>query len=245
MSKTKLVLPGAEAIVNLLREDLRLKATYQRIWRQEIVSEAAQERGLTITAEEIQQEAEHQRRQKRLEKAEDTLNWLADLMVTEDEWETGIQKYLLAKKLAQSLFGNEVEKYFAQNRLNFERLLLYQISVQDRKIAQELFYQIEEKEISFYEAAHLYDMDENRRYRCGFIGKIYRKNLKPDIAAAVFGAPLKEVIGPLQIEQIHHLFLAEEFMPAELTSERRQEIIGSLFEEWINGELTYRLHNQN
>jgi hypothetical protein len=34
-------------------------------------------------------------------------------------------------------------------------------SRQDRKLAQELFYQLEEQEISFYEAAHLYDIDEN------------------------------------------------------------------------------------
>ena len=244
MSKTELLQPKSEVVVNLLREDLRLKATYQRIWRQQIIEEVAQERGLTITSEEIQQEAEHQRRQQKLEKADDTLNWLADHMVTEDAWESGIQKYLLSKKVAESLFGHEVERHFAQNKLNFERLLLYRISVKDRKIAQELFYQIEEKEISFYEAAHIYDFDKNRRYRCGFEGKIYRWNLKPDIAAAVFGAPLNEVVGPLEIEQMYHLFLVEEFIPAELTPERHQEITGKLFEEWINGELNYKRHNQ-
>lgn len=244
MSKLQLQLPPAADVINLLKEDIRLKATYQRIWRQKIIEEAAHERGLTVSSEEIQQQAEYQRRQQRLEKAEDTLTWLADQMVTEEEWETGIQKYLLSKKLAQSLFEKEVEKHFAQNKLSFERLLLYQISVASEKIAQELFYQIEEKEISFYEAAHLYNTDEGQRNRCGFEGKLYRRNLSPDIAAAIFGAPLKEVIGPLQANQMYHLFLVEEFIPAELTSERCQEIINKLFEDWLSSELNYRLYNQ-
>ncbi|MGF1521511.1 MAG: peptidylprolyl isomerase [Leptolyngbyaceae cyanobacterium] len=242
MTTTHLLPPHAEEVINLLKEDLRLKKNYERIWRQKIIEEVAQARNLTVTSEEIQEEAEQQRRKQRLEKADDTLKWLADHRVTEDEWEAGIQKYLLSQKLAKALFDDQVEKHFAQNKMSFERLLLYQIGVEDRKVAQELFYQIEEKEISFYEAAHLYDIDENRRNRCGFEGKIYRKHLKPDIAAAVFGAPLKEVIGPLEIEKKHYLFFAEEFIPAELTSERYQEIIFKLFEEWLNGELNYRLN---
>ena len=238
----QLQIPEKDTILALLKEDLKLKVTYQRIWQQLIIEETSRERGLMVTTEEIQQEAERQRRQKRLEKASETLKWLADHMVTEDDWETGIQKHLLSWKLALSLFESEVEKYFAQNQLDFEQLLLYQISFEGKKNAQELFYQIEEEEISFYEAAHLYDLDENRRYCCGFVGKIFRKNLTPDLAAAVFAAPLREVIGPLEIEQKYHLFLVEEFIPAELTDRRRQEIISKLFEEWLDGEVRHRLH---
>ncbi|WP_235107293.1 hypothetical protein [Acaryochloris sp. 'Moss Beach'] len=62
--------------------------------------------------------------------------------------------------MATYLFEEKVESYFAERRLNFDRFVIYQISVDCQKFAQELFYQIEEEEISFYEAAHLYDLDE-------------------------------------------------------------------------------------
>ena len=76
--------------------------------------------------------------------------------------------------------------------------MLYQIIVNDEKLAQEIFYQLEEQEISFYEAAHIYNIDEKRREQCGFEGKLDRWNLNPEIAAIIFSARLGEIIKPLQ-----------------------------------------------
>jgi len=73
--------------------------------------------------------------------------------------------------------------------------LLYQIVVPFERVAQQLFYQIEEQEISFYEAAHLYDIDEKRRHQCGFERKLYRRSLNPNIATILSRARLKEVLG--------------------------------------------------
>jgi parvulin-like peptidyl-prolyl isomerase len=231
-------------IVSFLKKDIQLKDVCQRILYQRVINQAAQERGLTVTPEEIQAEANQLRREKRLEKASDTLAWLADQMITADDWEAGICDRLMAKKLAQFLFAKEAEKFFAQNKLDFDQILLYQIIVPYERLAHEIFYQIEEQEISFYEAAHLYDIDERRRQQCGYEGKLYRWSLKPDIAAVVFSAQLGEVIGPLTTEQGYHLLLVEEFLPAELTPERYQDIIDRMFKDWLTSELNYMLHSQ-
>jgi parvulin-like peptidyl-prolyl isomerase len=231
-------------VVNFLKREIQLKEVYQRILYQRVINQAAQERGLTVTPEEIQAEANQLRREKRLEKASDTLAWLADQMITADDWEAGICDRLMAKKLAQFLFAKEAEKFFAQNKLDFDQILLYQIIVPYERLAHEIFYQIEEQEISFYEAAHLYDIDERRRQQCGYEGKLYRWSLKPDFAAVVFSAQLGEVIGPLTTEQGYHLLLVEEFIPAELTPERYQDIIDRMFKDWLTSELNYRLHSQ-
>lgn len=233
-----------DEIINFLKRDIRLKEAYQKILYQKIIDKAAQERGVTVTPEEIQAEAEQERREKRLEKASDTLAWLADQMITPDDWEVGIHERLLYKKLAKFLFSKEVEKFFDQNRLNFEQVLLYQIIVADGKLAQELFYQIEEREISFYQAAHIYDIDEKRRHQCGFEGKLFRWNLKPDIAAVIFGAKIGEVLEPLKTDLGYHLVMIEEFIPAELTPQRYQEILDNIFKEWLASELNYMIHNQ-
>ncbi len=222
-----------------------LKGICQKILAQRIIEKAAQERDITVTPEEIQTEADSIRYGKRLEKASDTLAWLVDQMVTADEWEKGIGDRLLAQKLAEHLFDKKVEKYFAQNRLDFDQFILYQIAVPYEQLAQEIFYQIEEEEISFYEAAHLYDIDEKRRYICGYEGKVHRWNFKPDIAAVIFRTPIPvgEILGPLKTDQGYHLFRIEEFIPAELTPERRQEIINRLSKEWLEGEFNYMLHH--
>ena len=221
-----------------------MREVYEKILQQSVIERVARERGIAVTPEEIQAEAERQRRERRLEKASDTLAWLAAQKMTPDDWEAGIRDRLIAQKLADHLFAKEVEKFFAQNRLDFDRVLLYQIIVTDFNLAQELFYQIEEREISFYEAAHLYDIDEKRKQQCGCEGQLDRWQFKPDIAAAVFGAPLGVAIGPLQTALGYHLFMVEEFIPAQLTPQRYQDILNRIFKEWLTSELNYMLYSQ-
>jgi parvulin-like peptidyl-prolyl isomerase len=233
----------AGEIIELLRRELQLKTFTQKVWQKKVIEKAAQERGLTVTPEEIQVVGDQLRREKRLEKAADTIAWLVDQMISVEDLEAGIRDRLLAQKLAEHLFSKEVEKVFVQNKLQFDQIILYQIVVANRQLAQELFYQIQEGEISFFDAAHLYDIDENRRHLCGCEGKVYRWGLKPDIAVAVFSAQPGEVIRPIETERGYHLFLVEKFLPAELTPQRYQEILHNMFNEWLSNEVNYLLHN--
>ena len=232
-------------IESFLRQEILLKEVCQKIAYQRIIEKAALEQDLIITPEEIQTEADIIRYKNRLEKASDTLAWLADQMLTTDDWKNSISNHLLAKKLAEQLFSQRVKQYFAQNRLDFDQFVLYQIVVPYQPIAQEIFYQVEEEEISFYEAAHIYDIDEKRRFLCGYEGKVYRWNFKPDIAAVIFKNPVAigKIIGPIKTDQGYHLFMIEEFIQAKLTPERNQEIINKLFQEWLDSELNYVIHN--
>lgn len=228
-----------DEVLSYLKKNSQLKEVYLRILSQTIINKTARERGLIVTPEEMQAEANRQRYEKRLEKASDTLAWLNEEMMTPEDWEAGICDRILANKLADFLFGKEVEKFFAQNRINFDEVILYQIIVSNDKLAQELFYEIEEEEISFYDAARLYDIDSKRRHQCGFEGTLSRWNFKPDIAAAIFGAQPGEVIGPMKTGLGYHLFMVAEFVRAELTPQRYQEIRERMFQEWLDSEINY------
>ena len=244
MSSLQNIQVQPEQIIEFLQKNIRYKEIYQEILYQQVITQAAGERGITVTDEEIQAEADRQRLEKRLEKAADTLAWLTDEMITPDDWEAGIRDKILAKKLANHLFAQEVEKFFNQNRLDFDRVRLYSFVVSEQQLAQEIFYQIEDKEITFYEAAHLYDIDKKRKLQCGYEGELYRWSLKPDIAAVVFSGRLGEVFGPFSTEQGFHLLMVEEFIPAELTPQRYQEILDRVFQEWLVNELNYFIYNQ-
>ncbi len=234
-----------EEIVYFLRKDISLRDICQRILYQRIVEQAAQERGVIVTADEIQAEADRLRREKRLERASDTLAWLEGQMITAEDWEAGIRDRLLAQALAEHILGNEVERYFAENRLDFEQVVLYRIVVPYEPVAQELFYQIEENEISFYEVAHLYDIDPQRRQVCGYEGRFHRWSLKPEIASIVFGARIGQILGPFASEQGYELLRVEEFIEARLTSEIHQQIVNQLFSEWLENELNFLVNSQS
>lgn len=233
----------ATEIIELLRQDLQLKPFCQKVLQKKVIDKAAGERGLTVTPEEIQVVGDQLRREKRLEKAADTIAWLADQMISVEDLEAGICDRILSQKLAENLFAKDVEKIFVQSKLQFDQIILYQIIVTNLQLAQEIFYEIQEGEISFFDAAHLYDIDENRRHLCGCEGKVYRWGLKPDIAVAVFSAKPGEVIRPIETDRGYHLFMVEKFIQAELTPERYQEILHNLFNEWLSNEVNHLLYN--
>lgn len=226
-----------EEIVNFLKQEINLFEVCQKILFQKAIAQVAQQKGIVVTTEEIQIEADRDRRERSLEKAADTVAWLTQQMIAPSDWELGIRNRLLAQKLAEAMFGNEVGKFFIQNRLDFDQIILYQMIVANEKLAQELYYQIEEGETSFYAAAHLYDIDENRRRKCGYEGKIYRWALESHIAALAFSVSVKEVIGPIKTKLGYHLLLVEEQIPAELTPQRYQEILNHMFKQWLESRV--------
>lgn len=232
-----------ETIVDFLKQEVHLRKVCEKILSYQIIERAAQDRRITVTPEEIQAEANRQRYQNRLETASAAFTWLTEQLITPEDWEGGIRKHLLFKKLAEHLFTRDVESYFAEHRLDFEQVSLYRVVVPYQQLAQELFYQIEEREISFYEAAHLYDIDESRRLKCGFEGRMYRWGLRPELAATIFGAQLGQVMGPVRSEQGFDLLMVEEFIAPDLNPEIRQQIIERMFREWLDSELNYLIHN--
>lgn len=229
---------GAEEIVDFLKRDVRLKAIYQEIIYQKIVNRAAQERGLTITSEETRVELNRILREKNSIKPSDISDWLADQMLTWDDLETRVRERLLTTKLAKHLFSNEVQELFSQRPSDFEQILLYKLTVPYESLAYEIFYQIAEEEISFYEAAHLYDVDERRRLHCGYEGKQSRYKLNPEIAEMLFNANIGEVIGPLKSPtETYDLFLVDDFFSAELTNEVYEDLVTQRLETWLEKEL--------
>lgn len=238
---------ATDEINTYLQQEFKLKQICSEILYQKIIAEATAARNINVTEVEIEAEANKIRSSLRLEKASDTLAWLKDNLLDPEQWEIAINNYLLRQKLAQNLFDSQVESFFAQNRLDFDRFVLYHLVVPYEKLAQELFYQIEEEEISFYHAAHLYDIDRQRRLVCGFEGEVHRWNYPPDIAAVIFKTPVivGELIHPIKSNQGYHLFKIEDYLPAQLTPKIRQEIIDRLFEQWLNSELSYLIHNQH
>ena len=230
-------------IISYLRKNLQLKEVCQQILYRRIIERVARERGLTVDDEEIQAELDRQRRDRDLEMNADLLTWLKDRLLDRETWEDSIRDRLLAQKLNQRLFSLEVERFFNQNPSAFEQVLLYQIVVSSAAEALEILYRLQEAQISFYEAAHFYDISEKRRLQCGYEGKIYRAQLRPDIAAIVFSGAVGQAIGPLETDAGYCLLLVEEFFSAQLTSERFKEILERLFQQWLALELSSMLRS--
>lgn len=68
MNNLSMLSVEADELVGFFKKHIQLKELYEKILHQKIINQAAQERDITVTPEEIQAEADQMRFERRLEK---------------------------------------------------------------------------------------------------------------------------------------------------------------------------------
>jgi parvulin-like peptidyl-prolyl isomerase len=144
---------------------------------------------------------------------------------------------VISGKLAQHLFANKVEAFFVEHQLDYAGVVMYEVVLNDEDLALELFYGIQEGEISFSDVAHQYIQDTELRRKGGYRGIVTRKDLKPEMSAAVFAATPLQVLKPIVTAKGVHLILVEEIIQPELNDELRQKISSDLWSEWLKQQI--------
>ncbi len=229
-----------DEILRFLRKTLRIRETHDAVLCQKIIDQVAQNRMISVAPEEVRTQIDQmfiETDLTGLKQDSDILRWMNEQLVSIGDLEAGIYDRLIRQKLAESLFFDSAGSFFYAHQADFDQVVLYQIIVPYERVIDEILFQIRLQELSFYEAAHLYDLDERRRHQCGYEGIFYRSDLYPDMSEVAFVAPPREIIGPIKTENQYHLLWVEEFIPAELTPQRQQEIIDRMFQEWLSEEL--------
>ena len=234
---------NAKEAVEYLQECLTYRTISEQWLNAQILRQAAIDYGIQVPDNDIQEEGDRQRRELRLERADQTLDWLASEEITPEQWERGITDQLLRTVMAEHLFGKDVERIFIENRLNYDGRSLYRLEVSDKALAQELFYQIEDGEISFFEAAHAYDESEVRRDRCGFEGIVHRFDLPSAQAEAVFDAMPRQVLVPMETDTGFCILWVDRIVPAVLTPNLRTTILEEMLTQWLAAEMIRWKHD--
>jgi hypothetical protein len=229
-------------MVELLQERLAYRKICEDWIQVQILRSAATEHGVQVSEEDIQAEGDRQRHERRLERTSDTLAWLASEQVTPEQWEQGITDQLLRSAMAEHLFAGDVERIFAENQLNYDRRAVYRLEILERTFAQELFYQIEGREISFFEAVYTYGQTEEVRDRCGFEGLRHRWEFLHSQAQVIFEAQEHQVLAPIETEAGFVLFWVGRVVPAVMTSEIRTTILTELLDQWLAEEQIRWMH---
>jgi len=91
--------------------------------------------------------------------------------------------------------------------------------------------------MSFYEVAHQYIQDTELRRSGGYRGILQRKDLKPEISAAVFAATPPQILKPIVTSIGAHLILVEEIVQPKLDERLRYKLVSDLFYEWLKGQI--------
>lgn len=121
--------------------------------------------------------------------------------------------------------------------MDYTGAILHEVVLDDEDLALELFYSIQEGEMSFYDVAHQYIREPELRRTGGYRGIVRRRDLKRSISAAVFAAKPPEIIEPITTKSKTHLILVEEIIQPQLNDNLRSQIVDNLFSVWLNQQI--------
>ena len=205
----------------------------EKIIERKIIISAASEAGIKITTEELQKASDQMRVLSQLRNAQETWVWLEKYGLSLDDFEEIVYITLISRKLINHLFVDHVEPYFYEHQLDYAGAIIYEIVLDDEDEAIELYYEIQEGEISFFEAAQQYIQDPELRRKGGYRGKVNRSDMKPEVSAAVFAANPSTILKPIVTADGIYLVSVEEIIQPELDKKLHQKIMLDLFNEWL------------
>ncbi|MBD2212430.1 peptidylprolyl isomerase [Nostoc linckia FACHB-104] len=224
-------------LIHSLKLSCQIPDVVNTILSQQIITEAAQEAGIEVTEAQLQEEGDKLRLDKKLVTAKETWAWLDKHHLSVKDFEELVYNSLISKKLANHLFSAQVEKFFYDNRLDYDAAATYEVNFEDRDLALELFYALEEGEITFPEIARLYISEPEQRRAYGYQGVRYRKDFRPEIAAPVFAAKPPELLKPITTLKGVYLIWVEEIIQPKLDEQLHQKIISELFTAWLKQQV--------
>jgi parvulin-like peptidyl-prolyl isomerase len=226
-----------EDILEQLKISRKITEVIGQILTRRIVTAEAQQLGIEVEIPELQTAADLFRAQHRLISAKITEQWLEVNQLSLDDFETIIHLELLTDKLKQVVLKDKVEQFFYQHQLDFDRVVIYEVILEDKELAMELYYAIREGEIKFSDIASNYIKDPELKRQGGYRGQIKRKDINTELRS-IFSVPsYPQIVKPIATSQGFHLIWVEEIIKATLDPEIDREIQAQLFTEFLREKL--------
>ncbi|MEQ9234024.1 peptidylprolyl isomerase [Coleofasciculus sp. E2-BRE-01] len=223
----------SEDILHQVKLSLRIPEIIEQIVSRQVILATAEEVGIKVETHELQQAADQMRLINKLNGADETWVWLEKRGMSLDDFEELVYYTVISGKLAAHLFVDKVEPYFFEHQLDYAGVVMYEVVLDDEDLAMELFYALQEDEMSFHDIAQQYIQDTELRRKGGYRGMVRRQELKPEVSAAVFAATPPQVLKPIVTAKGVHLVLVEEIIEPELDNKLRYQIISDLFAGWL------------
>lgn len=224
-------------IIEHLKISCQIPSLLEAIATQKIITETAEKANIKIEIAELQQAADNLRLANNLIKAEETWQWLQKHYLSLDNFEEIAHLNILSAKLAHHLFDDKVESFFYAHQLDYSGAVIYEVILDDEDLALEIFYALQEGEISFQQIARQYIQNPEIRRAGGYQGVRKRSDFRPEIAAAIFAANPPQLIKPIITPKGVHIIIVEEIIQPELNEQMRATILGNLFTNWLKEEV--------
>jgi peptidylprolyl isomerase len=227
---------SADAFVKLLKLNGSLDDLLESALIDKLVVHVAKRRGMTVSAEEIQERADQFRRILGLHRARDTIEYLDNINMTIEEFETYVAETLYKDKLYASITHDDaVRGYFKLHLHLFERMELHHVVLNGQAKALELLAIVREEPSCFTDLAKQHSLADTRESG-GYLGKINRGCLPTEIEVQVFKASPGDILGPFLVNGFYEIFHVSDKSTAALDAITIDEVKERLFHEWLENQ---------
>jgi parvulin-like peptidyl-prolyl isomerase len=227
-----------EDILEQIKISCKIPEIIEQILTRRIVQAEADKIGIKVEIEELQVAADSFRAKNRLISAKITEKWLDINQLSLDEFENILHLELLSDKLKNSVLADKVEQYFYQHQLDFDRVAMSEVILENKELATELYYSIREGEIGFQDVASKYINDPELKRKGGYLGQIKRKDLNTGLRSIFSVTSYPQVVKPIATAKGFHLIWVDEIIKATIDEEIYQEIQSQLFAEFLKEKAT-------
>jgi parvulin-like peptidyl-prolyl isomerase len=224
-----------EEVVKFMALTGQAQAVLFQIIKNKEVRKKAEELGLTVSDEQLQEFADQYRTIQGLYTSDEMLNFLKINGLTEDEFEAFCEASALIIALKNHLATEKkMEEHFINNRSEFDLTRISIITVKQETLADEILIQVNEEGEDFHKLARKHSIDETTKYFGGHVGLVSRRMLSAEVSAKVFNAKAGDILGPFEREKLFQLILVEEVMKAELNDDVKEAIREKILGEWMS-----------
>jgi parvulin-like peptidyl-prolyl isomerase len=225
----------SEDFIKLLKLTGRYDSLMEDILKDKLAVHAAKRQKIPIQPEELQERADQLRRVWGLHRAADTNKWLDAKGLSLEDLEQFVTEMIYHEKAMERVADDAaVEAYFNLNSPKFDAIDISHIVTDSEGKARELLAILEDDPEEFPEMAREHSLSDTRE-EGGYIGKVLRGALLPEVEGKVFNAEVGELLGPFPSpdENLYEIFIVNDKRKANLDDETREEVRRIVRDEWL------------
>lgn len=203
-----------------------------KLIEESVIDEECERRQIEADRKDVGEELNSIRRMKRLFSKTDTEKWLGENGLDDGDLENLVKARVRRKLLKKQIVEGKIEKYFAMERWRFDSANLYRIRVAKKSLADELVEQLKDG-AEFFSLAKRYSEDKATAHSCGYLGKVMREQMRPEVESEIFKAHDGEIVGPIESVDGFHIYYVERIELAKFDDSVILKIEDKLFQEWL------------
>ena len=225
----------SDDFIKLLKLTGRYDSLMEDILKDKLTVHAGKRQGIAIDPGELQERADQLRRVWGLHRASDTNKWLDAKGLSLEDLENFITEMLYHEKVMEQVGDDPaIQEYFHLNSPNFDSIEVSHILVDSEGKARELMAILEDDPESFPDMAREHSLADTKD-EGGYIGKVLRGSLQPEVEGKVFNASVGELLGPFPSldENLFEIFSVNAKTSANLDDETTNEVRRIVRDEWL------------